>query len=86
MKKRNLIGFIITISLIACCMIFGFIWIHSINSENRKPSRFDFDKPEGLFQYIREITTPFGAKSSGYSPNYAYRELIKANKSGARKK
>ncbi len=38
------------------------------------------DKPDGFFDYYRNITVPFGQEHSGYRPNYAIEEFNKALK------
>lgn len=43
------------------------------------------DRPDGFIEYYRQITTPIGQKRSGYVPNYAYKEYLKALKKSSRR-
>jgi photosystem II stability/assembly factor-like uncharacterized protein len=46
--------------------------------EKRKVGYSKTDNPDKFVEYLREITTPFGEKESGYKMNYKVRELVKA--------
>ncbi len=44
-----------------------------------------YDKPEGYYEFFHRITTPIGARESGYKSNYKYLELQKALKNAPEK-
>jgi photosystem II stability/assembly factor-like uncharacterized protein len=43
------------------------------------------DRPDGFIEYYKQITTPIGQENSGYMPNYAYKEYLKALKKSPRR-
>ena len=84
MIKRKIPVVITTISLIISVFL-TFIYIYTNSIGKLSSTGKSFDKPDGYFNYFKEITTPIGAKSSGYKPNYAYHELTKAKLYTAKK-
>jgi hypothetical protein len=57
-----------------------------LKEKNKTKEYFEMDKPEGFLDYYYQITVPFNEKESGYSPNYAYLEFLKAKKANLSKK
>jgi photosystem II stability/assembly factor-like uncharacterized protein len=51
-----------------------------------EPESAGFDKPEGFLEYFQQITVRIGEEESGYLPNSAYKELLKAKKANFLKK
>ena len=86
MKKGKIALFIIAVTAIVACTVFSYFFFQRSISGTPDPAQFRFDKPEGIFQYLKEITTPPGAGSSGYKPNYAYNEFLKAKVHASKKK
>jgi hypothetical protein len=69
MNYRRLIHIILPFAalLLITCTEFG-----------DKDRDVEFDKPEGYYDYFKQITIPLNSKSSGYLPNYAVSELKKS--------
>lgn len=85
MKKKNII--ILLSALMIICIATFYISSHSVKkSISSKTKSEGFDKPEGYLEYYHQITVPFGKKESGYLPNSAYKELLKAKKLNLSKK
>jgi photosystem II stability/assembly factor-like uncharacterized protein len=47
----------------------------------KKDPRAGFDKPKGYYEYFKQISIPFGEKTSGYGANYTLLEYNKAIRS-----
>ena len=54
--------------------------------EIREKEEEEFDHPGEFMKYFQAITTPIGAKQSGYTTNYRFNELAKAKRNARRLK
>jgi hypothetical protein len=86
MKKYFFAGLITLVAAVGVGITLGHFWKQNREQEAGNKEKDGFDKPEGFYQYFKEITTPIGKHSSGYQPNNSLHELYKAKEEQKSKK
>jgi len=82
--KRSVFFGILTAVFFIVLLAAGLIGLRlSDEKESKKPG---LDRPDEFMRYFQAISTPIGAKQSGYKTNYRFYELAKAKKGQERLK